>query len=57
MESLIKELEEENYKLKHSVYIPKKNDNIDTALSEFINTRPEEEQMKIMFLRESEGVY
>jgi len=32
MEALIKELEEENYKLKHSVYIPKKNDNIDTAL-------------------------
>ena len=56
MEDLIKELENENHKLKF-VYIPKKNDNIDTVLSEYINSRPEMDQMKIMFLRESEGVY
>ena len=43
--------------MKYSTYIPKKNDNVDSRLSDFINGRPENDHMKIMFLRESEGVY
>ena len=38
-------------------YIPKKGDIIEEALADFINTYPEQEKMKILFLRESEGVY
>jgi len=38
-------------------YIPKKGDEIDEALANFINTFPEREKIKIMFLREHEGVY
>lgn len=39
------------------IYIPKKSDRIDSAMAEFINKYPERDSMKIMFLRESEGVY
>ena len=53
----IKDLRNQIYKLKHSVYIPKKHDKIDTKLAEYINHRPEDDKMRIMFLRESEGVY
>ena len=38
-------------------YVPRQGDKIDQALATFINTYPEKEKMKIMFLRESEGVY
>ena len=38
-------------------YIPHSTDPIDRALASFINTHPELQKMKIMFLRESEGVY
>ena len=40
-----------------AIYIAKKNDSIDMALSNFINKFPEREKMNILFLRESEGVY
>ena len=40
-----------------SIYIGHKNDHIDRALGDFINQYPEREAIKIMFLRESEGVY
>ena len=40
-----------------AVYIAKKNDPIDKALGGYINKFPEKKKMKIMFLRESEGVY
>ena len=39
------------------VYIAHKNCRIDKALGRFINEYPERQEMKIMFLRESEGVY
>ena len=39
------------------VYIPKKEDKIDKALANYINKLPEHTKMKIMFIRESEGVY
>ena len=38
-------------------YIGRKDSNIDTKLAQFLNTYPEKEKLKIMFLRESEGVY
>lgn len=40
-----------------SPYISHKGDNIDTQLGKFITKYPEKEKMKILFLRESEGVY
>jgi len=40
-----------------AVYIPVKDDAIDKRLAEFINNYPDRQKLKIMFLRESEGVY
>lgn len=40
-----------------AVYIPAKDDPIDKRLAEFINNYPDRQKLKIMFLRESEGVY
>ena len=45
--------------LKHriAVYIPVKDDQVDRRLAEFINNYPERQKLKIMFMRETEGVY
>ena len=40
-----------------AVYIPVKEDSVDKKLAEFINNYPERSKLKIMFMRESEGVY
>ena len=40
-----------------AVYIPVKNDTIDKKLAEYINNYPDRQKLKIMFMRESEGVY
>lgn len=40
-----------------AIYICKKYDRIDEGLGEFLNKYPEREQLKILFVRESEGVY
>jgi DNA repair exonuclease SbcCD ATPase subunit len=40
-----------------AVYIPVKEDHVDRKLAEFINNYPERSKLKIMFMRESEGVY
>ena len=40
-----------------AVYIPVKEDSVDRKLAEFINNYPERAKLKIMFMRESEGVY
>lgn len=40
-----------------AVYIPVKNDVIDKRLAEYINNYPDRQKLKIMFMRESEGVY
>ena len=43
-----------------NLYIAKRNDQVDRTLGNYINLynkKPEREKMKIMFLRESEGVY
>ncbi len=34
-----------------------KDDAVDKKLAEFINNYPDKQKLKIMFLRESEGVY
>ena len=40
-----------------AVYIPIQSDVIDRKLAEYINNYPERNRLKIMFMRESEGVY
>ena len=40
-----------------AVYIPVKDDSIDHRLAEYINNYPDRSKLKIMFMRESEGVY
>ena len=40
-----------------AVYIPVKGDLVDKKLAEYINNYPDRQKLKIMFLRESEGVY
>ena len=40
-----------------AVYIPQKNDLIDKKLAEYINNYPDRQKLKIMFMRETEGVY
>jgi len=40
-----------------AVYIPVKHDLIDKKLAEYINNYPERSKLKIMFMRESEGIY
>ena len=39
------------------MYIPVKQDSIDKKLAEYINNFPERQKLKILFMRESEGVY
>ena len=40
-----------------AVYIPVRGDDVDRKLAEYINNYPERSKLKIMFMRESEGVY
>ena len=44
-------------KAKVAIYIPIKGDEVDEKLAEFVNNYPDRQQLKIMFLRESTGVY
>ena len=39
------------------MYIPVKQDSIDKKLAEYINNFPERQKLKVLFMRESEGVY
>ena len=40
-----------------AVYIPVRGDSTDKKLAEYINNYPDRQKLKIMFMRESEGVY
>lgn len=40
-----------------AVYIPVRDDPTDRKLAEFINNYPERSKLKIMFMRESDGIY
>lgn len=44
-------------KSKVSIYIPLKDDETDKKLADFVNNYPDRNKLKIMFLRESAGVY
>jgi hypothetical protein len=46
-----------NMKSRIACYIPVKDDLLDRKLAEYINNFPDRHQLKIMFMRESEGVY
>ena len=43
--------------MKNQIYHSIKDDVVDRKLGNYINTFPEREELKILFLRESEGVY
>ena len=40
-----------------AIYVPIKGDEVDKKLADFVNNYPDRNKLKIMFLRESEGVY
>jgi restriction endonuclease S subunit len=40
-----------------AVYIPVRDDAVDRKLAEYINNYPDRARLKIMFMRESEGIY
>lgn len=42
---------------KAGIYIAHREDPVDTRLGDYLNTYPEREKLKILFIRESEGVY
>ena len=44
-------------KARVAIYIPIKDDPIDHKIAEFINNYPDRNKLKIMFMRESSGVY
>ena len=44
-------------KAKVSIYLPMKTDQIDMRVADYINNFPDRNKLKIMFLRESTGVY
>lgn len=44
-------------KAKIAIYVPFKDDPVDQKLAEYVNNFPDRQQLKIMFLRESSGVY
>ncbi len=47
----------QSMRAKYQVYIPDREDPIDNQLAEYINNYPEMSKMRIMFLRESSGIY
>ena len=40
-----------------AIYVPVKEDVIDKRIAEYLNNYPDRQKLKIMFMRESEGVY
>lgn len=44
-------------KARVAVYVPIKDDPIDLKVAEFINNYPDRNKLKIMFMRDSAGVY
>lgn len=62
----VRDLEVENDTLKNyiidlkarvAIYVPIKDDPVDLKIAEFINNYPDRNKLKIMFMRESHGVY
>jgi hypothetical protein len=44
-------------KTRVAVYVPSKEDQLDKKLAEYINNYPEKNKLKILFLRDTPGVY
>ena len=44
-------------KARVAIYIPIKDDPVDEKLAQYVNDYPDRQKLKIMFLRESAGVY
>ena len=44
-------------KAKVAVYVPMKDDAVDEKLADYVNNFPDRQKLKIMFLRESTGIY
>lgn len=44
-------------KARIAVYVPIKDDPVDRKIAEFINNYPDRNKLKVMFMRDSEGVY
>ena len=44
-------------KARVAVYVPIKDDPVDKKMAEFINNYPDRNRLKIMFMRDSAGVY
>ena len=42
---------------KYQVYVPDREDPVDAMLSEYVNNFPERSKLRIMFMKESDGVY
>lgn len=40
-----------------AIYIPIKDDPVDVKMAEFVNNYPDRTKLKLMFLRESSGIY
>ena len=64
LEDQVEDLLNENERLKallqtakNQVYVERKDDDTDRKLKNFICTYPGREKLKILFIRESEGVY
>ena len=62
----VRELEQEvetlkayiiDLKSRIAIYIPVKSDAVDMKLAEYINNYPDRKKLKIMFMRETSGVY
>jgi len=62
IENLLAEIDAlKNYiidlKSRIAVYIPVKEDKVDRKIAEYINNYPDRQKLKILFMRETEGVY
>ena len=44
-------------KTRVAVYVPSKDDQLDKRLAEYINNYPDKNKLKILFLRDTPGVY
>lgn len=53
----LKKMKDREFAIKYQIYHGKKDDIIDKTLEQYLNSYPEKEKLKILFLRQSEGVY
>jgi len=46
-----------NMRSNYNIYVPDSADQVDAQLADYINNYPERSRLRVMFMRESEGVY